>query len=109
MTDTPDEDTKGNGADVAADDDAAAEAPAPTADERLAEAQAERDEMKDRMLRVAAEFENWKKRARKEQGDAEARTREGVLKDMLEVVDNLQRATAAYGEGDGQAADGNAI
>ena len=47
------------------------------------------------MLRIAAEFENWKKRARKEQTDAESRVRERVLKDMLEVVDNLERATAA--------------
>ena len=45
------------------------------------------------MLRIAAEFENWKKRARKEQTDAEAQVRETVLKDMLEVVDNLERAT----------------
>lgn len=56
---------------------------------------AERDEMKDRMLRIAADFENWKKRARKEQTDAELRAREGVLKDMLEVMDNLERALGA--------------
>ena len=29
--------------------------------------------MKDRMLRIAAEFENWKKRARKEQTDSNTR------------------------------------
>lgn len=56
---------------------------------------AERDEMKDRMLRIAADFENWKKRARKEQTDAELRAKEGVLKDMLEVMDNLERALGA--------------
>ena len=53
----------------------AASAPAPelpeaTPEERLAALAAERDETKDRMLRIAAEFENWKKRARKEQTDA---------------------------------------
>ena len=33
-----------------------------TPEERLAALAAERDEIKDRMLRIAAEFENWKKR-----------------------------------------------
>ena len=63
----------------------------------LAAVEAERDEMKDRMLRIAAEFENWKKRARKEQEDAEGKVRESVLKDMLDVMDNLERAVEAYG------------
>ena len=72
------------------------------ADERMAALSAERDELKDRMLRIAAEFENWKRRARKEQDDAEAKVREGVLKDILDVMDNLERAVGAYG-GDGAA------
>lgn len=57
---------------------------------------AERDDMKDRMLRIAAEFENWKRRARKEQDDAEAKVREAVLRDMLDVIDNLERAVGAF-------------
>jgi molecular chaperone GrpE len=69
-------------------------------EDQLAALRAERDEVKDRMLRVAAEFENWKKRARKEQSDAEARARESVLRDMLEIVDNLERATAVKADGD---------
>lgn len=75
---------------------------------RLAAVEAERDEIKDRLLRLAAEFENWKKRARKEQEDGEAKTRELVLRDMLEVIDSLERAVGAYGVG-GAAADGPAI
>jgi molecular chaperone GrpE len=59
----------------------------------------ERDELKDRMLRIAAEFENWKRRARKEQEDGEAKVRENVLKDMLDVIDNLERAVSIYGDG----------
>jgi molecular chaperone GrpE len=67
---------------------------------------AERDEMKDRMLRIAADFENWKKRARKEQTDAELRARESVLKDLLEVMDNLERALgASAGQGGAPGAD----
>jgi molecular chaperone GrpE (heat shock protein) len=45
------------------DDGKGAGAPA-TPEERIAALEAERDETKDRMLRIAAEFENWKKRAR---------------------------------------------
>jgi molecular chaperone GrpE len=69
-------------------------------EDRVAAVQAERDEMKDRMLRIAAEFENWKKRARKEQDEGEAKAREAVLRDMLDVMDNLERAVGAYGVGD---------
>jgi len=87
-----------NGAPDPAPDPAAA-APAPelteaTADEKLAALVAERDETKDRMLRIAADFENWKKRAQKELTDKVNEARERVLKDMLEVIDNLERAVA---------------
>jgi molecular chaperone GrpE len=92
----------------AADDGGAAELPAATAEERLAALQAERDETKDRMLRIAAEFENWKKRSRKEQTDAVNQARESVIKDMLEVVDNLERATSAQALGNGNV-DGAAV
>src|SRR3954470_12729810 len=87
---------------------AAPELPAATPEERLAALTAERDEMKDRMLRVAAEFENWKKRARKEQTDAVNEARERVLKDMLEVIDNLERAVAMQSGGNGTV-DGPAV
>jgi molecular chaperone GrpE len=51
------------------------------------------------MLRIAAEFENYKKRARKELGEAEVKARETVLRDFLEVIDNLERALASIGTG----------
>jgi molecular chaperone GrpE len=104
MTDTqnqkPENNGSGNGAGEQTTPEPSPELqiPAATAEERVAALQAERDEIKDRMLRIAADFENWKKRSRKEQADAETRVREQVLKDMLEVVDNLERATSAYVE-----------
>ena len=61
---------------------------------RIAALEAERNDARDRMLRIAAEFENYKKRVRKEQSDAEIKARESVLKDVLEVADNLERAAA---------------
>ena len=52
------------------------------------------------MLRIDADCENGKKRARKEQEDGEAKIRESVLKDILDVMDNLERAVEAYGSPD---------
>jgi molecular chaperone GrpE len=79
--------------------------PPETAEERIASLIAERDEIKDRMLRIAADFENSKKRSRKEQTDAVAQAREALLRDMLDVVDNLERATTQTGG----AVDGAAV
>jgi molecular chaperone GrpE len=94
---------QGNGEDktAGAGEAPAAEAAPPTPEQKIAALQAERDEIKDRMLRIAAEFENWKKRARKEQTDGEAKARESVLRDMLEVVDNLDRAAGAQAQASG--------
>jgi len=83
--------------------------PPATAEERVAALEAERDEIKDRMLRIAADFENWKKRARKEQSDAEAKARESVLRDVLEVADNLERATSAHAQAGNGAVDAAAV
>jgi molecular chaperone GrpE len=99
------DDEKGNGTDGAS---AGAELPPATPEDRAAALELERDEMRDRMLRVAADFENWKKRSRKEQTDAVANARESVLRDILEVADNLERATGAQAKGDG-AVDGAAV
>jgi molecular chaperone GrpE len=99
MTDPSDQEEaqqQGNGAEDGDADGGGAAAAAPQSlEQRVAALQAERDELKDRMLRIAAEFENWKKRSRKDQIEGEARVREAVLKEMLEVVDNLERATSA--------------
>jgi molecular chaperone GrpE len=110
MSENEDTDTTTNPANGDGDgaDANAAELPEATLEERLASLAAERDETKDRMLRIAAEFENWKKRARKEQTDAVAQAREDVLKSMLEVIDNLERATGAQATANG-AVDGAAV
>ncbi len=46
----------------------------------------------DRLLRVAAEFDNFKKRTSKEREDAQKFGIERLLKDFLPVADNLERA-----------------
>jgi molecular chaperone GrpE len=75
------------------------EPPPPTPEERLSLLESEKAELRDRMLRVAADFDNWKKRSRKELTDTEARSKEQVLRDFLEIIDNLERATTSWGAG----------
>ncbi|KAK0332472.1 hypothetical protein LTR94_024702, partial [Friedmanniomyces endolithicus] len=66
---------------------------------------AERDEWKDRALRVAAEMENLKRRSETQQNDARAFAIQRFAKDLLGVADNLERALmAAPKETDGPAA-----
>jgi len=61
----------------------------------LAEAIAERDKLKDQLLRTAADFENFRRRARKDIEDVERRAKENVLGEVLSIIDNLERAVAA--------------
>jgi molecular chaperone GrpE len=61
----------------------------------VAALKAERDALQDRLLRTAAEFDNYRKRIdreRREQADAAAT---GLLIEILPVVDNLERALQA--------------
>lgn len=56
---------------------------------------AERDKLKDQLLRTAADFDNFRKRTRKDLEQAETRGRDDVLRELLPVFDNLERALAA--------------
>ncbi|MCA9646858.1 MAG: nucleotide exchange factor GrpE [Polyangiaceae bacterium] len=67
---------------------AAAEAPV----DPLEQAQAEAKRLKEQLLRTAADFDNFRKRTRKELVDAEQRGTDQLLKEMLPVFDNLERA-----------------
>jgi len=58
----------------------------------LADARAETAKMKDAWLRTAADFDNFRKRARKEMDDARRNGREDLLRAVLPVFDNLERA-----------------
>ncbi len=48
--------------------------------------------VQDRYLRLAAEFENYKKRAQKDQAEYAKYANERLLRELLPVLDNLQRA-----------------
>jgi molecular chaperone GrpE len=63
--------------------------------EEIAQLQRERDDLRDQLLRSRAEFANYQKRA-KQQADANrAYAIEGLARDLLEAIDNLERATEA--------------
>src|SRR5581483_7299406 len=49
-------------------------------------------ELTDRWKRTAADFENFKRRTKKELDEGQQRGREHVIKELLPVLDNLERA-----------------
>ncbi len=61
----------------------------------LAALEAERDKLRDQLLRTAADFDNYRKRSRKDVEQAERRGKEDVLRELLPVFDNLERAVSA--------------
>ena len=52
------------------------------------------DELSDRHLRTLAEYENYRKRSQKEKDSAYADAYTDVLKQILPVIDNLERAAS---------------
>lgn len=55
----------------------------------------ERDEYLELARRSKADFENYRKRVSREASEAEARGRAALARDLLSVLDNLERALAA--------------
>ncbi len=61
----------------------------------------ERDELKDALLRRRAEFENYRKRAERDQRAATLDGAAEIFRRLVDTVDNLERALAAGGGGEG--------
>jgi molecular chaperone GrpE len=62
---------------------------------RLEEAEAKRDEYLDSLQRLAADFDNYRKRAARDQESLVARAHERLVKELLPVLDDLGRALEA--------------
>ena len=60
----------------------------------LEEALANAAQMKEKLMRTAADFDNFRKRSRREVTDAEKKGRDSLLNSLLPIFDNLERATA---------------
>lgn len=70
-----------------------AETPADDLQDKLAEAN-------DRYLRLAAEFDNYRRRSAKERMDLISLANENLVKDMLPIIDDFERALAAIKDSD---------
>jgi molecular chaperone GrpE len=69
--------------------------PTETLEAKLAKAEEDARDYHDRMLRMAAELENFKKRSAREVSDLKKFATENLLRQLLTVVDNLERAIAS--------------
>lgn len=61
-------------------------------EQELEIARAEAAELKDQLMRLAAEFENYKKRITRDKNTAMKYAGEAILREILPTVDNLERA-----------------
>ena len=69
---------------------------APGADaEALAELRREKDALQDRLLRTAAEFDNYRKRIDRDRRDQADAAVADAIEELLPIVDNLERALEA--------------
>ena len=94
---TPDQNDFPNGASGAAD--ASANMP----DDALTALRAEKDALQDRLLRTAAEFDNYRKRIDRERREQSEAAAESILLELLPIVDDLERALQAPATGDAEA------
>lgn len=74
---------------------ASAEQPAPAPDVQAETLRRQYDELNDRYLRLAADFDNFRKRTARDQERIAKHANEQLALDMLEVIDNLERAAKA--------------
>jgi molecular chaperone GrpE len=78
-------------------------------EERIVEDQHQEDRPEDYLAlaqRVQADFENYRKRVAREMAAAGERARSGLVRELLPIVDNLERALASAEEGEQHLAEG---
>ncbi len=60
----------------------------------------ERDDLRDRLLRTSADFDNYRKRTERERREQAEYASADLVRDLLPVIDDLERARAAASAGD---------
>jgi len=78
----------------------AVESTTPEGDQTPSALRVENEELRDRYMRTLADYENYRKRADREKQDFFKYAMAGVLKDLLPVLDNFDRALEHAEEGD---------
>ena len=63
----------------------------------------EKDALQDRLLRTAAEFDNYRKRVERERRELSQYAGADILADLLPIIDDLERALQAPAGGDADA------
>jgi molecular chaperone GrpE len=71
-----------------------------TPEQRAEQLLKENEELQDKFVRLLADFDNYRKRASKEKSDVIQFGNEGLLRDILPVIDDIERLlTYSYREG----------
>ena len=78
----------------------------PVGPKTLREAQATIHELNDRLVRQAADLENFRKRSQREKDEARQFANQGLLEKLLPVLDNFEMALVAAGDADPAIRDG---
>lgn len=66
------------------------------------EAQTREDDIENKYMRLMADFQNFRKRQDKEKADIYSYANEKIVKDLLGVIDNFERALEAFDQTSGQ-------
>ena len=74
------------------------ETPGAAGDDEVRALRQERDDLQDRLLRSAAEFDNYRKRTDRERRELSDAVAADLIRDLLPVVDDMERALAAAGD-----------
>jgi molecular chaperone GrpE len=77
--------------------------PADQPDASLRELQREREALQDRLMRTAAEFDNYRKRMDRERRELSEYAASDILLELLPIVDNFERALQAPAGPEGEA------
>jgi len=92
--------------DTANDQETTGAATEPPPEQELSPVEAlrrEKDVLQDRLLRTAAEFDNYRKRVERDRRDQADATTADALADLLPIIDDLERALQAPAGGDADA------
>ncbi len=71
---------------------------AESGEDRIAALEAERDDAIDRWKRTAADFDNYRKRVARERAELVTLANERLVKELLPILDDLERALVAASE-----------
>jgi len=77
-------------------------APEPPAGDELGQARDERDDLLARLQRVSADYVNYQKRAQRDVSEAREYANESLIKSLLPVLDDMERALDAARENHGE-------